>query len=316
MRDLNDMACFAAVVRHQGFSPAARTLRLPKSQLSRRVARLEERLGLRLLERSTRRVSVTEAGREYYRHCQAMIAEAEAADEAAARVQAQPQGLVRVGCPNGLSQQLAETMPRFLANYPKLRVQFVMTSRPLDLIEDRIDVAIRVRPQLDTDPNLIVKILGTSRLLLVASPGLLGQHGTPASPGDLHGLPTLGHTEQPGETVWQLEGPDGARETFAHEPRLATTDFQILLESTLAGVGIACLPEQLVLSSLRDGRLVRILPDWHGGEGLRHLVFTSRRGMAPAVRVVIDLLAELLTPDPLLDQPVTGTRSSGPPPRR
>ena len=110
MRDLNDLACFAAVVRHQGFSPAARALGIPKSHVSRRVARLEEQLGVRLLERSTRKVSATEVGRQYYQHCRAMVAEAEAADEAAARVQAQPQGLVRIGCPNGLSRVLAEVL--------------------------------------------------------------------------------------------------------------------------------------------------------------------------------------------------------------
>jgi DNA-binding transcriptional LysR family regulator len=297
MRDLNDLACFAAVVRHQGFSPAARALGIPKSHVSRRVARLEEQLGVRLLERSTRKVSATEVGRQYYQHCRAMVAEAEAADEAAARVQAQPQGLVRIGCPNGLSRVLAEAMPPFLERFPKLRVQFVLSSQPLDLIEDRIDVAIRVRPRLDTDPNLIVKILGRSRLLIVASPHLLSLREMPARPDDLLGLPTVAHTELPGEANWQLEGPDEAKFTLVHEPRLATTDFQILLESTLAGIGVACLPEQVVAPALRAGRLVRVLPAWHGGEGLHHLVFTSRRGMLPAVRVVIDLLAELLKPD-------------------
>lgn len=214
MQDLNDLACFAAVVRHGGFSPAARALALPKSQLSRRVARLEERLGLRLLERSTRKVSVTEAGQHYYRHCRAMVAEAEAADEAAARIQAQPQGIVRIGCPPGFVRALAEAVPPFLAAHPKVRLQFLFSSQPLDLIEDRVDVAIRVRTRLDTDASLILKMLGRNATILVASPGLLARHGAPSTPEDLAALPMLAHTEQPGPTSWHLQdrhGPSGSR---------------------------------------------------------------------------------------------------------
>ncbi|HEX2526749.1 MAG TPA: LysR family transcriptional regulator [Geminicoccus sp.] len=294
MRDLNDLACFAAVVRHGGFSPAARVLKLPKSNLSRRIARLEEQLRVRLLERSTRKVSVTDIGAQYYRHCQEMMAAAEAADEAATRLQAQPQGLVRVGCPPGLSRELAEALPRFLAAYPKVRVQFVIASRPLDLVEERIDVAYRVRPRTEMDPNLIVKVLGVSTLVGVASPALLAGRRVPTTPDDLLGLPTLGHTEQLGETSWPLHGPDGKTITFPHEPRLATTDFHILMESVVQGIGVGFVPGQMVREPLGDGRLVRILPDWHAGEGMQHLVFTSRRGILPAVRAMIDFLAEVL----------------------
>lgn len=300
MRDLNDLACFAAVVRHGGFSPAARALSLPKSQISRRVARLEERLGLRLLERSTRRVSVTEAGQHYYRHCRAMVAEAEAADEAAARIQAQPQGIVRIGCPPGFVQALAQAVPRFLADHPKVRLQFVFSSQPLDLIEDRIDVAVRVRSRLDTDASLIMKMLGRSETIVVASPGLLARHPTPSTPDELVALPMLAHTELPGPTSWRLQDRHGASATVVHEPRLATTDFAILVEAAVRGLGVACLPEQVAAPALSDGRLVRILPGWHAGDGLRHLVFASRRGMTPAVRAVIDMLSAALGPDPII----------------
>jgi DNA-binding transcriptional LysR family regulator len=297
MRDLNDLACFAAVVRHGGFSPAARVLKLPKSNLSRRIARLEEQLGVRLLERSTRKVSVTDIGAQYYRHCRDMVAAAEAADEAATRLQAQPQGLVRVGCPPGLSRELAEALPRFLGLYPKVRVQFVFASRPLDLVEERIDVAYRVRPRAEMDPNLIVKVLGVSALIGVASPALLSGKRVPVAPDELHGLPTLGHTEQLGETSWTLHGPGGETIVVPHEPRLATTDFHILIESAIQGIGVGFVPDQLAHEALKEGRLVRIVPDWHSGEGIQHLVFTSRRGILPAVRAMIDFLAEALVRD-------------------
>jgi DNA-binding transcriptional LysR family regulator len=153
MRDLNDLQFFAAVVGRGSFSAAARLLGVPKSRVSRRVALLEERLGVRLLERSTRRVSVTEAGQQIYEHARAAIVEAEAVEDVALRMRAEPRGLVRLSCPVGLRDYISRNLPAFLAANPLLRLKIMITNRRVDLIEEGVDVAIRVRERLDTTPT-------------------------------------------------------------------------------------------------------------------------------------------------------------------
>jgi DNA-binding transcriptional LysR family regulator len=154
MRDFNDLQFFAAVVTHRGFSAAARALGLPKSRVSRRVALLEERLGVRLLDRTTRGIGLTEVGQQVFEHARAAVIEAEAAEEAALRMQAEPRGLVRLSCPLGLQSAIAASMAAFLAAHPLLRLQCVVTNRRVDLIHEGVDVAIRVRERLDTDADL------------------------------------------------------------------------------------------------------------------------------------------------------------------
>ncbi len=314
MRDLNDLAYFEAVVRHRGFGTAARAIGIPKSKLSRHVTRLEAELGVRLLERSTRRFVVTELGQEFYRHCQAVIAEAEAADDVAARVQGEPRGLVRVSLPMGISHALGRQLPGFLQRYPKLRLQLVIANRRIDIIGERIDIALRIRQRLDTDANLTMRAFGESANFIIASPDLIAQFGMPESPADLRAFPTLGHDEDFGDSQWLLAGPDGAEEIFAHQPRLACHDFNMLVEAAVAGIGVTCLPEEACRQELATGQLLRILPDWHGGRGIRHLVFTSRRGMLPSVRAVIDFLLATL-PDMTVDRATLSSALSSPPAR-
>lgn len=296
MRDLNDLAYFAAVVRHGGFAAAGRVLGVPKSTLSRRIALLEDALGVRLLERSTRRFRVTEVGQDYLRHCDALVAEAEAADEVAIRRKAEPQGLVRIGCPIGFTSTLADALPAFLKHYPKVRIQVLSSNRPVDLIREGVDVAVRVRRNMDADPTLTMRVLGRGRSLLVASPELIARHGLPTTPDDLADMPTIAHTEEPGEATWRLHASDGSMHLVHHHPRLSSDDFPVLLQGALEGVGVTDLPEQIARDHIAQGRLVHLLPGFHTGEGTIHIVFTSRRGMLPAVRATIDLLAGLLMP--------------------
>ena len=209
MRDFNDLYFFAAVVKHEGFSAAARALRLPKSRISRHVALLEEQLGVRLIERSTRRLSITAIGRDVYRHAQTVVDAAEAVDEVALRMKSEPQGLIRIGCPVGVQRALAPKLPELFAKYPRLRAQFLITNRPINLIEEQVDVAIRIRDSLDTDSEMQMRRIGTSRRLLVASPALLKAHGAPKAAGDLAGLPILDATETPGPRIWELSGARG-----------------------------------------------------------------------------------------------------------
>ncbi|HEY4251762.1 MAG TPA: LysR substrate-binding domain-containing protein [Roseomonas sp.] len=294
MQNLNDLAYFVAVVAHQGFSPAARALGLPKSSLSRRVARLEERLGVRLLERSTHRFAVTEAGEAFHRHAQAAMAEAEAADDSVALLRAEPQGRVRCSCPDGLARGLAPVFSRFLADHPRVSLQLLATNRRVDLIEEGVDIAIRVRERLDTDATLQMRQVGSSWGWLVATPALLDRIGRPGLPADLRGLPTLGMSEQRSMVSWALTGPQGQRETIDIEPRLATGEFELLLQAALDGIGIGLLPDLLCTPALQEGRLERILPGWSSLEGIIHLVFTTRRGLLPAVRALIDTLVTTL----------------------
>ena len=294
--DLNDLTFFAAVVANGGFSAAGRALDLPKSRISRRVAALEQRLGVRLVERSTRRFNVTEVGQDVYRHARAALAEAEAIEEVASRLRAEPQGLVRVSCPQGADRLLAAELPRFLDRHPKLRLQIIVSNRRVDLIEEAVDVAIRVRDKLDTDADLQVRIIGRASPLLVATPAFLATRGRPRTPAELAGYPTLSPTERPGLDRWTLVNEKGDEETVVHEPRLSSSEVSLLRQAALDGAGIAFLAEYACREPLVDGRLERVLPAWAGREGIFHLVFTSRRGLLPGVRAVIDLVAETLDP--------------------
>ena len=296
MRDLNDLALFAAVVANGGFSAAARALGAPKSRVSRRVAALEGQLGVRLIERSTRRFKVTEVGQDVYRHARAALAEAEAIEEVVQRLTAEPQGLVRISCPLDADRLLGAALPGFLARHPRLRVQVIVSNRRVDLIEESIDVAIRVRERLDSDADLQVKIIARSGEMLAASPAFVAAHGEPRAPAEIASFATLSHSDRPGLDRWTLVNAKGEEAVVAHEPRLSASTFPILREAAIGGLGIARLPEYSLREPIEDGRLVRILPDWAAPLGVLHLVFTSRRGLLPSVRAVIDFAAEILQP--------------------
>jgi DNA-binding transcriptional LysR family regulator len=294
MRDLNDLQYFVAVVDAGGFSAAARSTGAAKSQLSRRVTALETELGVRLVERSSRRFKVTDVGQDVYRHARAALSEADAINTIVSRLKAEPQGLVRVSCPQGADRLLAAGLPTFLARHPRLRVQVVVTNRRVDLIEEGVDVAIRIRARLDTDADLQVKILRRTEVLLVASPAFVEAHGQPQDPADVSRFPTISLSEQPGPDRWTLVNAAGEEAVVVHEPRLSASAFPILRQAALDSLGLAMIPEYACRELLAEGRLVRVLPDWNQPAGILHLVFTSRRGLLPSVRAVIDFVAEAL----------------------
>jgi len=293
VRDFNDLQFFVAVVHNRGFSAAARVLKVPKSRVSRRVALLEERLGVRLLDRTTRGLGLTQVGQQVFEHARAAIVEAEAAEEAALRMQAEPRGLVRLSCPLGLQDPIATSLSAFLATHPMLRLQCIVTNRRVDLIHEGIDVAIRVRERLDTDADLQMKRIGPSRRILVASPTLLAKEGKPAAPADLGKFPIL-HQEQQGGEIWHLTADDGRTCTVAIEPRVATGSFEILIAAACQGAGIALLPAANCRDALASGALVQVLPEWSGIDGILRPVFVSRRGMLPGVRAVTAFVAAAL----------------------
>ncbi|MCY1419473.1 HTH-type transcriptional regulator DmlR [compost metagenome] len=293
MEDLNDLYFFARVVEHGGFAPAGRALDMPKSKLSRRIAALEERLGVRLIQRSTRHFSVTEIGQEYYRHCLAMLVEAEGAAEVIDRHRSEPQGIVRLSCPTALLHfWVGPMLARFMVANPLVELHVEATNRQVDLIQEGIDVALRVRfPPLESS-DLVMKALGNSRQMLTATPELRARLPERVTPADVAGLPSLHWGSVQRDYQWQLDGPDNARAAVRYHPRLVTDDLVALRQAALAGVGVVHLPSVVVQADLNAGRLVNVLPDWAPRTGLVHAVFPSRRGLLPSVRALLDFLEE------------------------
>ena len=293
MQDLNDMLYFAEVVDQGGFAAAGRSLGIPKSRLSRRVAELEAQLGARLLQRTTRRVALTDAGDAFYRHCAAMRESARAAQDAVAALQVAPRGLVRVSCPVTLAHSaLGDSLPAFLLRYPDVRVEVLVTNRPVNLVEEGVDVALRVRQMLEDSATLVVKHLGVSNTVLVASPAQLARQGTPQTPHDLARLDTVAMSAADGRASMRLVGPQGEHFLFEHRPRYVADDLLAVHAAVLGGVGVAYLPDYLCTEALRDGRLVQVLPGWGPPPGILHAVFPSRRGLLPVVRTFLDYLGE------------------------
>lgn len=294
MRDLNDLYYFVHVVDHGGFAPAGRALGVPKSKLSRRIALLEERLGTRLIQRSTRRFNVTEAGRTYYTHCAAMLVEADAAEDAIAMNQAEPRGVVRVTCPVAmLESRVGGMFASYLVQYPRVELHVDATNRRVDVIGEGVDIAIRVRPPPLEDSDLVLRVLSDRGQCIVASPALLERCGQrPQSPADLVELPSLGLGTPQGEHAWHLLGPDAAQATIRHQPRLVTRSMPALRAAALAGVGVVQLPRMMVRDWFETGELVHVLPGWEPRREIIHAVYPSRRGQLPAVRALLDLLVE------------------------
>lgn len=292
MEDLNDLYFFAKVVENGGFAAAGRALGVPKSRLSRRIALLEERLGVRLIHRSTRRFAVTEVGEKFHRHCLAMLVETEAAEEVVAMRRAEPRGVVRVSCPASvLHFEVGAMITRFMAACPEVEVHLVSTNRRVDPIREGFDLAIRVRfPPLE-ESDLVMKVLSESPQHVVASPALLAGVSGPLVPADLAGFPSLGWGPPHGAHEWRLTGPDGASAVIPHKPRLVTEDMVTLRLAALAGIGIAQIPSIVLGRDLEEGRLVDLLSNWAPPTGILHASFPSRRGLLPAVRALLDFLA-------------------------
>lgn len=295
LADLNDLRFFAAVVEHGGFSAAGRALGVPKSRLSKRIALLEERLGVRLLQRTTRRFAVTEVGERFHAHCRAMLEEAQAAQDAVDELRSEPRGVVRVSCPVSIAQTvIAHVLPDFMAAHPKVQVRLLASNRRVDVINEGIDVAIRVRDKLDTDGSLVLRSFGQSRVLLAAAPAFLDAHGRPAVPDELERLPLLSWFEHEGAQMLELIAADGKSTNVEMQARMICGEFAVIYEAARRGIGIAALPEFVCAPAIMRGELEVVLPDWGVPQGVAHFVYASRRGLLPGVRAFVDFLAERL----------------------
>jgi DNA-binding transcriptional LysR family regulator len=251
---------------------------------------LEARLGVRLIERSTRRFRITEVGQAFYERCRMIVMDVQQADAVVSVALGEPRGVVRCSCPLGLVEALSPTFSSFMRNFPKAKLQVVAVDRAVGLIDERIDVAVRVRAALGTDAVLTMRTLGRSGRILVAAPALAAS----CASGDiaaLSNLPTLATTDQMGEIIWEFIGPEGEARSIRHEPRMTCVDFLALRDAAVAGLGVALLPDHSCRRELASGVLVHVFPQWRTEDGIVHLVFTTRRGLPPVVRAFIDHLA-------------------------
>jgi DNA-binding transcriptional LysR family regulator len=297
MEDLNDLYYFSAVVQHNGFSAAARATGVEKTRLSRRVAHLEQRLGVRLLQRTTRTLTLTEAGVRFYAHCQAVVDGARTTYASVADLTKEPTGTVRISCPVVLAQNyLAPILPGYMLAYPKVTVFLEATDRPVNLIEEGFDLALRTGAAVAEAGGLVARELGLARRVMVASPAFLERCGRPASPAELARCEIMTSTAFVHDAAarWQLSATDGRQQQVQLTPRLVSSDLRVQLEAAMRGVGIALLPEPVVASALLAGQLERVLPDWSGPHNVVHLVYPPPRGMLPSVRSLIDYLVHHL----------------------
>jgi DNA-binding transcriptional LysR family regulator len=291
-QNLNDMFLFAKVVEHGGYSAAAAALGMQASLLSRHISALEGRLGVRLLNRTTRRVSVTDAGLTYYGHCAAVVAEAQAAEDAIEHTRSTPQGLVRFSCPvSMLRAGVNDIVVDYLAAHPLVRIAIDATGRRVDVVEEGLDFALRVRAPPLEDSDLVVRVLRKARLVLVASPRLFDALPRPVDIEAAARLPTVAMARSGDRHSWVVQDADGAQRNIVHVPRLAVDDFSTLRLAALRGLGVALMPYEIAIGDIASGALEALLPDVIYPTGIVHAVFPSRRGLVPAVRGLLDALA-------------------------
>jgi DNA-binding transcriptional LysR family regulator len=261
--------------------------------LSRRIAALEKRLGVRLLQRTTRALALTEAGQRFYDRCLATVEGAQAAFDSVAELRREPAGLVRLSSPVLLTQRcLAHVLPGYMAKHPKVSMFVEPTDRTVNVIEERFDIVIRAKPVIEDVAGLVAKTLGNSQRVMVVSRNFLDQYGRPETPADLPKFNTVASTDDifDGGARWTLTNLDNRTQQIELKPRLVTSDLRVRLQAAVRGIGIALLPEQVVVSPLREGLVERVLPEWSGAKNILHLVYPTPRGMLPSVRSLIDYL--------------------------
>jgi DNA-binding transcriptional LysR family regulator len=291
--DLNEMLVFTRVVQAGSFRAAAAALGMPKSTVSRKVSELEERLESRLLQRTTRKLSLTDVGRTFYEHSARIISEVEDAERAVSSLQATPRGLLRVTA--GLNAAwLGAFIGEFLKRYPEVRLELYCTGRVVDLVEERFDLGIRAGRLAES--SLIARSLGSASWFLVATPAYLKKRGRPRSPDDLkkHDCMMFGSGAT---TELRLDRGEGTAQVTL-SPRMIVTDVDVLYEAVAAAVGIGLLPAFRCVADLRTRRLERVLPDWNAPATPVHIVYPSTRHLTPKVKSFIDHLQERMTPPP------------------
>ncbi len=291
--DLNELIVFAQVVRAGSFTAASRSLGIPKSTVSRKVSDLEDRLDTRLLQRTTRKLSLTDAGRLFYDHCARIAAEVESAHLAVTSLKTTPRGLLRVTSgPN--ASYLGPIICDYLKRYPEVRLELVTTTRAVDLVEERFDVGIRAGRLPDS--SLIAKSLGVAGWFLVASPAYLKRRGRPRAPADLAKHEIVHFLGSERVTLHLERGDD--KQDVEVSPRLVVSELDLLRPAVVGGLGIALLPAFQCVDDLRARRLERVLREWEAPPTPIHLVYPSTRHVSPTVKSFIEHVQEHMTPPP------------------
>jgi DNA-binding transcriptional LysR family regulator len=290
MLDLNDIVVFAKVVEAGSFTAAARLLGMPKTTVSRRIAALEREVGVRLIQRTTRTLKVTDAGRDYYAQSSRALRTIEEANLRLAEARAEPSGTIRISAPVGFGAHfLTETVFDFLAAFPKTRAELHLTDDQLNLVQSGIDVAFRTGVLADS--TLVARKLGAAHRILCASPDYLNDRGVPAEPADLarHDCVIAGPSTSGAN--WVLDGPR-SRETIAVSGRFAANEMLAVMAAAIAGYGVGQLPRGIAEAAIRNGQLRRVLNDYTTPAGGLYAVYPSSRHLSPLVKAFIELVAE------------------------
>lgn len=292
MLDLNDLYYFATLAERGSFTAAAEMLGVPKGSLSRRLQNLEAQLDLRLIDRTTRRFALTEAGESLYLYARQIVEHAQAAESNLRSLLGEPIGRVRMTCPQGILRTLlVPLLPEFLALYPKVNVDIVASSRYVDLIADGFDLGLRSHERDLVDSSLVARRLAVLQMVLVASPTYVDTRAI-TEPADIEGADGLHMESQGSRESWTLQGPDGAQATVRFKHRLGSDDVALLKAAAIAGHGIAVSPLHSCQAELRKGTLIRVLPRWDVSRRNLSLILPAQKGLMPAVRAFADFLIE------------------------
>ena len=294
MLDLNDFFYFVQVVDRGGFTAAGRTLRIPKSTLSHRIQQLESNLGVRLLNRTSRRFAITDAGEEFYRHAVVMLGEAELAETAIRQRMNEPTGTVRCTAAVATIQfAMRDMMPDFLVRYPKVNIFAHATDQIVDIVGENYDVAIRAHSDPLPDSTLVQRTLTPAPWFLFAGSAYLDAGKAPQTPRDLQNHPSLFMMRTGVAPVWRLRHTSKAKGEVVMRltPRLLSDDMITLKQAAIAGLGVVALPGYVCREDVRSGALRRVLPAWHAGDSTITALIPYRQGLLPSVRVFIDHLA-------------------------
>lgn len=293
MDQLAALRALRRVVELGSFTAAGDALGVSHTIVSRQVRQLENHLGTQLLNRTTRRFALTDAGRDYYEASRQILDALDTADRNAGRHQASPTGTLRINAPMAFGTlELAQWLPRFIAGYPDLHVDLVCNDRIVDLIDEGFDVALRLARDLP-DSTLVARRLAHSPVLVVASPDYLRRHGTPAAPGDLAAHHCLCYTLAERPFDWTFTLPDGGDCTVPVRGPLQANTSVALRSAALAGLGMAAAAEFIVRDDLRSGALVPVLPDYPMRPRELFVMYPQNRHLAPKVRAFVDFAAAI-----------------------
>tara|TARA_R110001583_G_C5641511_1_gene407896 strand:- start:185 stop:1150 length:966 start_codon:yes stop_codon:yes gene_type:complete len=297
---LSDIAVFVQVVDSGSFTAAADRLAISKSVVSKYVTRLENQLGARLLNRTTRRLSLTEAGRVFYERSRKGLADIEDAKSEVSRMQSEPRGTLRLNAPMSFGiLHVAPALPEFLKRYPEITVDVNLDDRKVDVIEEGFDISVRISELPDS--SLVAKRLGPCRHTIVAAPEYLERCGTPRTPEELRDHNIVSYRYQESALAWHFQTPDNKSTAVTVSGSLMMNNSLALRATLLEGVGIARTPTFAVGQDIREGRLIPILRDYDVLDVTIFLVYPQRRHLSPKVRAFVDFMAERITETPYWD---------------